>query len=501
MSYPSLGEAVAFSDVYHMHKQIQLNPDQLEALKAIEHFLNAPSTQAFVLCGSAGTGKTTLVAKIIELVHRLGMSSMLVAPTGRAAQILQGKLDRMLPNAVGPAPVSTLHRAIYYMESLNVDDMRPEEGLSAVHMDFPVRRQGNSFDLMIVDEASMVGDTAIYQSSMRFGSGKLLSDLVGYVQHLHREGIVSRPIKLLFVGDLAQLPPVGSAQSPALSPEYLYSYFGLQTRRYELTTVMRQGENSGILAWANAIRHQIFHPSSGAVELPCNGHDIVSTDFHSAVRTIANNVRQQRSSAAVVYSNALALEYNLGVREQLWGNSYSPVVVCDKLLVTRNCPGAGLTNGDLVRVKGVLTSTLKEPVRLPNGQRVDLFFREMLLQPDAATSESSLIKCIVLENLLYSHKRDLDDCEQHALFELVRQRHPYVDPDSAEFRDLMQTDPYYNALQVKFGYALTCHKAQGGEWEQVIVDPMGVRLDAEHGCRWLYTAVTRASGLLMIVDG
>jgi hypothetical protein len=107
---------------------------------------------------------------------------------------------------------------------------------------------------------------------------------------------------------------------------------------------------------------------------------------------------------------------------------------------------------------------------------------------------------MVLENLLFSNKRDLEEPEQRALFELLRQRHPHVDSGSAEFRDLMQTDPYYNALQVKFGYALTCHKAQGGEWELVIVDPFGLPLASEYGYRWLYTAVTRASALLMLVD-
>ncbi len=484
-----------------MNRQIQLNPDQLEALEAIKHFLSNPDLDAFVLCGSAGTGKTTLVAMIIELVKSFEMDSMLVAPTGRAAQILQSKLVQMLPSALGRVPVSTLHAAIYYMASLSVDDTRPEEGLSAVHMDFPIRKQGNPFDLMIVDEASMVGDTATYQPSIRFGSGRLLSDLVGYVQHLNREGFVSRPIKLLFVGDLAQLPPVGSQQSPALCPDYLHSWFGLQARQYELKMVMRQGAKSGILSLANSIRDQIFGWAVGGISIPFNGQDIHPIDFHSAVGLIATNSREKRSSVAVVYTNAKASEYNLGVRAQLWGNSWAPITPRDRLLVTRNCPAIGLSNGDLLHVHTVMSSAVIEQVRLPNGQEVTLRFRELRLQLDLTTGSSNGVQCMVLENLLFSDKRDLEHEEQYALFELLRQRHPYVDPDSAEFRDLMQTDPYYNALQVKFGYALTCHKAQGGEWEQVIVDPMGVRLDTEHGCRWLYTAVTRASGLLMVVDG
>jgi ATP-dependent exoDNAse (exonuclease V) alpha subunit len=437
-----------------MNRQIQLNPDQLEALEAIKHFLNNPDLEAFVLCGSAGTGKTTLVSMIIELVHQLGMESLLVAPTGRAAQILQGKLNWLLPKTLGPVAVSTLHGAIYYMASLSVDDTRPEEGLSALHMSFTIRKQGNPFDLLIVDEASMVGDTATPQSSMRFGSGELLSDLMRYVQYLYREGIVSRPIKLLFVGDLAQLPPVGSPQSPALCPEYLYNRFGLQTRRYELTTVMRQGEKSGILSLANLIRDQIFRGAGGGVSIPFNGQDIRSIDVNSAVGLIATNIREKRSSVAVVYSNAIASEYNLGVRSQLWGNSWAPITPGDRLLVTRNCPAVGLSNGDQVHVHTVMSSTVTEQVRLPNGQVVSLHFRELRLQLDLASDSSNGVQCMVLENLLFSNKRDLEEPEQRALFELLRQRHPHVDSGSAEFRDLMQTDPYYNALQVKFGYAL-----------------------------------------------
>jgi hypothetical protein len=478
-----------------MNRQIQLNPDQLEAMQAIEHFLNNPSLDAFVLCGSAGTGKTTLVAKIIEQAKRFGLESMLVAPTGRAAQILQGKLDRLLPSSLRPVTVSTLHAAIYFMASMSVDETRREEGRSTIQMDFPIRRQGNPFDLLIVDEASMVGDNLTHQPSMYFGTGRLLNDLVTYIRHIYQEGIVSRPVKVLFVGDPAQLPPVGSTHSPALCPEYLYNSFGLQARRYELTTVMRQGEKSSILSLANQIREQIFHGASGGLAIPFNGQDVRPVNFHSAVELIANNIRQNHSCAAVVYSNATAHEYNLSVRSRLWGTAYASISPGERLLVMRNSPTNGLSNGDLVLVHTVMTATLEEKVDLPDGHQISLRFKELRLVSDSGRR----VQALVLENLLFSDRRDLQDTEQHALYLLVRQRNPYVEPDSAEFRDLLQDDPYYNALQVKFGYAMTCHKAQGGEWKQVIVDLMGVRLDSENGSRWLYTAVTRASNTLCLV--
>jgi len=478
-----------------MKNQIQLNVDQNEALMAIEDFLRVPTMDAFVLCGSAGTGKTTLVARIIEMANRFNLSSLLVAPTGRAARILEEKLDNLLPSELGPIDVSTIHRAIYYMASMSVD-----EDQSALYLDFPVRQRGASFDLIIVDEASMVGDTGMFQGSIRFGSGRLLSDLMRYVDKIYQEGLVSRPIKLLFVGDLAQLPPVGSDYSPALLPDYLHDRFGLQVSKYELTTVMRQSHKSNILSLANTVREQIFGTSAESFHIDYNETDLRLISFEVAVQAIVSNVINQRSSVAVVYSNRTALSYNLAIRQKLWGDAQRELMSGDTLLVTRNCPILGFSNGDLARVSAVQSAPLKEVVHLPNGFEIPLMFIEVRLQMDNASNEPQFINCLVLLNLLFSHERELSDDQQFALYELLRRRHAYVGPDSAEFSELMQTDPYYNALQVKFGYALTCHKAQGGEWDQVIVDPNGLQMNSEKDYRWLYTAVTRASESLLLVE-
>jgi hypothetical protein len=478
-----------------MNKSFELNPDQQAAMAEIEAFLKSPTQHAFVLCGSAGTGKTTLVARIIELASSYDLESTLVAPTGRAARILQNKLNHMLPPRLSGIEVSTLHGAIYYLSRLTVDESRHEDGLSAVQMDFPLKKQGSAFDLLIVDEASMVGDVAQYQDEMSFGSGRLLSDLITYVQCLYQEGIVARPIKLLFVGDLAQLPPVRSNQSPALCPEYLYERFGLQAKRYELTHVMRQADGSRILSLANTIRDEIFQPTGRPVEIEYNDTDVQQIDALSVVNLITDNIRQNRSSAVVVSRNLFALNYNLGVREKLWGNPYCSVRENDLLLVTRNSHELGLSNGDLVKVHSVLTSQITEEVRLPNGQFVNLSFREVRL----VSENNHIIQSIILENLLFC-SLEVDRRELHsALCELVKQRNPFLHPSSTEFQKALLSDPYYNALQVRFGYALTCHKAQGGEWQQVIVDPLAIRRNSETGNRWLYTAVTRASESLLVV--
>ena len=482
-----------------MNHDIQLNPDQLAAIEAIKEFMLDPEQQAFILCGSAGTGKTTLVAKIIELLHGMNLGCMMVAPTGRAARILQNKLNKMLPVNMGPLPVSTLHGAIYYLAEMSLDEARTEYGQSALQLKFPIKQQGESFDLVIVDEASMVGDMRMPQNNMRFGSGKLLRDLVNFLKRVQENNPGQRPIKLMFVGDLAQLSPVGSEESPALSPEYLQERFDMKVQRYELTTVMRQAEKSGILDLANRIRKEIFEPSGTVVKIEHNGDDILVGDRIDAVNMIVSNINMMRSSAAVVYSNEKALQYNLAVRHSLWGHGWRAVRSGDQLLVTRNSTKLGVSNGDIIKLKSAALKQRIEIVTLSDGREILLKFRPVVFQKDMAPGED--IECLILENQLFSKERDLSDDEQTALVRHFHQRHPYEDPDSDEYHQLMREDPFYNALQVKFGYALTCHKAQGGEWDQVIIDISGARIYEERGLRWLYTAVTRAAKSLCVVEG
>ncbi|KGK43260.1 hypothetical protein LH51_01075 [Nitrincola sp. A-D6] len=482
-----------------MSKDFELNADQKTAIDAIKQFMKDPEQDAFILCGSAGTGKTTLVAKIIELLRGMGLGCMMVAPTGRAARILQSKLNKMLPVDMGPLLVSTLHGAIYYLAEMSLDETRAEYGQSALQMHFPIKKQGDSFDLVIVDEASMVGDMKIPQNTMRFGSGRLLSDLVYFLNRVQENNPGQRPIKLMFVGDLAQLSPVGSENSPALSPEYLQKRFNMNVQRYELTMVMRQAAKSGILDLANSIRKEIFEPTGNAINIESNNNDILVADQIDAVSIIVSNINMLQSSAAVVYSNEKALKYNVAVRHRLWGNGWRAVKSGDQLLVTRNSAKLGVSNGDIIMLKSAALKPIIKVVVLSDGTEVELKFRLVVFQTDMILGQG--IECLILENLLFAKNRDLSDDEQTAMVRYFHQRYPYQDPDSDEYHQLMMEDPYYNALQVKFGYALTCHKAQGGEWDQVIIDISGVRMCEDTGLRWLYTAVTRAAQSLCVVEG
>ncbi|MCD8512880.1 MAG: AAA family ATPase [Nitrincola sp.] len=359
-----------------MTQSIVLNTDQQHAMNQVEFFLRNPRMDAFILCGSAGTGKTTLVARIIERVRSKGVSCMLVAPTGRASRILNTKLDQLLAEDDQLPSVMTLHSAIYYFKEISVDLERESVGQSAIKMRFPIKRDGQTCQLVIVDEASMVGDNQPIGSMMSFGSGRLLSDLVEYINKTVEK--TNNKIKLLFVGDLAQLAPVGSSKSPALMPDYLEDQFGFQTQRYELTTVMRQASKSGILEAANRVRAEVFEPTGKKIQIQDNAIDIRNVWIEDAFGMIAHNLKHNHSSVAVVYSNRLALMYNVAVRRLLWGgNGWRSVVPGEKLLVTRNCHELDLCNGDIVILEQAELKPISKVVRLSNRKEVMLRFREV----------------------------------------------------------------------------------------------------------------------------
>ena len=454
-----------------MTRSIILNPDQQSAIDQVTAFLKDPQVNAFILCGSAGTGKTTLVAKIIERIRLMGVQSLLVAPTGRASRILSTKLGHMLAGEAQPPDVMTLHSAIYYFKEISVDVTRERYGKSSLEMRFPIKKEGNSFELVIIDEASMVGDVRAMDSIMNFGSGFLLSDLVLYINKVMAQ--TGQRIKMMFVGDLAQLSPVGSNISPALMPDYLSERFGFRTYLYELTTVMRQADKSGILQVANTIRAHIFEPTYQAIQIEPNGTDISHASREEAVKMIAYNLKYGRSSVAVAFSNKTVLGYNIAVRRLLWGRcGWATVREGEQLIVTRNCHALGVSNGDIVTLGHVALKGIVHAVDLSNGKTVVLSFREVTFKE--GIDNEDINSYLILENLLKSHRRDLTDDEQLALLEHFEQRHPELDRKSEEFKARLAEDPFYNALQVKFGYALTCHKAQGGEWDHVIVDTEGV---------------------------
>ncbi|GAA4019199.1 hypothetical protein GCM10022280_18680 [Sphingomonas swuensis] len=482
-----------------MPKSIRLNEEQLLALDSIKSFLCDDNLDLFVLRGSAGTGKTTLVADVVAAITEARLSCVLLAPTGRAARILGSKVSQALGADATPAS-KTIHSEIYTINRVDVFEeanTANDPGLRIIH---PLREDEPSVSIFIVDECSMVGDRTSKGDFVQFGSGRLLNDLLTYAR-VGRSGRPQESItKLLFVGDPAQLPPVGETNSPALSDDYLRTEFGLRVVSSDLATVMRQAEGSAILDRATELRDAIGIGNFNRFSLQPNDRDIQKIDAARAVQMILGGLAGAGTCVAVTYSNSMALTYNQNVRERRWGSAELPMQVGDTLLVNRNSRSS-LKNGDLVRVLDLASEAEVVPIGLSGGHCVELRYRDLVVAFRAADGTVIRLPVRALENLLASPNRELSPLEQRALLVHFRQRHPDLKPRTAEFKNVLMDDPYFNAVQVKYGYAMTCHKAQGGEWDRVIVDFNGFSgRRNETFFRWAYTAITRGSSMLAVVN-
>lgn len=478
--------------------QIELTLEQSKAAEAVRQFLEDDATDAFILAGSAGTGKTTMIGRLVEIVADLKLSCALTAPTGRAARILGNKVAQATGMDVA---AKTIHSIIYALDRLEVNEDAEAPNDPGLRWFFPLTENEPAMSVLVVDEASMVGDREVNGDVVRFGSGRLLKDIVTFARSRRRAGSDDRLVKLVFVGDLAQLPPVGEEESPALSPQRLKAEFGLAVSTFELGTVMRQRERSAILDRATAIRKAIAADIFNAFSLEPDGEEIVRIGSEVAFDVLERNVRSRSSSVVIVRSNATALEYNRGIRERLWGKEACPVQVDDILLVNRNAHSVDLRNGDLVKVLDVAPFGERASVSVRGGDVIELYFRDATVAYREADGSVVRKRCLILENLLDSPSRELTPLEQRALLVHFRQRNPQLKPRSKEFAKHLRSDQYFNAVQVKYGYAMTCHKAQGGEWDTVLVDFSdggGVRNRAFF--RWAYTALTRAKRQLYVVD-
>lgn len=417
-----------------------------------------------VLKGYAGTGKTTLVGALVRMLRAEQRSVVLLAPTGRAAKVLGG---------YAKAPASTIHRRIYRMGAEDDGTM----GMSIAGQ----REAGVCF---IVDEASMIG-----RGDGAAGDRDLLGDLFRYV-------FMAPGCKLLLIGDPAQLPPVGSAQSPALDLKELAAY-GLVAGQVQLTEVVRQEQDSGILLNATVLRNTLAE--EGSVPRFIGGHtDVVRTDGHELQDVLEDAYARDGADEVCVIcrSNKRAYQYSQQVRARIYDHQ-EELCPGDRLMVVRNnYYWAGrngrpelIANGEPITVARVHGSEERHGLRFAditaswwNGtEQRELDVKVML---DVLAAESPALPVPRMQQLVKMTLGGSGALNKGARFKLLRE------------------DPYINALQVKYGYAVTCHKAQGGQWNTVFVDQGYVTeemIDTEY-VRWLYTAVTRASGRLYLLN-
>ena len=425
---------------------------------------------AFSLRGYAGTGKTSLVGALVKAMDKLQQKSVLLAPTGRAAKVF---------SAYAGHPAFTIHKKIYRQQSFSNEVSN-----------FSINDNLTTHTLYIVDEASMISNEGL--SGSMFGTGRLLDDLVEFVYS-------GAGCRLLLMGDTAQLPPVGEEQSPALATEALKGY-GLNVIEVDLTQVVRQVQSSGILWNATQIRQLIAEDECFSLpKIKVSGFpDIQVVRGDELIDTLTGCYEKDGMDETIVVcrSNKRANIYNKGIRAQILYRE-DELNTGDLLMVAKNNyfwtekykEMDFIANGEIAVVRRVRRT------RELYGFR----FAEVLLAfPDQNDFE---LEANLLLDTLHSDAPALPKTENDRLFYSVLE--DYVDITvKRERMKKMKADPHYNALQVKYAYAVTCHKAQGGQWQNVFLDQgyMSDEYLTPDYFRWLYTAFTRASKTLYLVN-
>ncbi len=456
------------------HFPHQPTEGQCEACRRMAAFLfDSDPMAAFVLKGYAGTGKTSLVSALIQSAPAMNIKTLLLAPTGRAAKVLSGYSGQ---------PAFTIHKRIY-------QTLTDSSGM--VHL---CRAQNkHRYTLFIVDEASMIG----LRSEGDSARSSLLDDLIDYV-------VEGDHCRLMFIGDTAQLPPVGAEDSPALSLEFLKMSTPLHIYSCTLTEVVRQQRTSGILYNATLLRSQIVRmeesdePTMPLFDLKdCTDiQRLGGTDLEEVLNS-EYSARGEEGVAIVTRSNKRANLFNQSIRnrvlyreEEVNAGDYLMVVKNNYHWLDKDCGIGFIANGDIVEVLSV-----RNVEELYGFRFADASLR-FVDYPDAPT-----VDCKLLLQTLHSEAPALTKEESQRLFEAVMA--DYADmPYKADRLRAVKQNPYYNALQIKFAYALTCHKTQGGQWETVIVDQgyMTDEMVNREYLRWLYTAVTRATGKVYLLN-
>ena len=439
-----------------------------------------------------------MINVLLENLRAMKRNFKLMAPTGRAAKVIAEKTH---------SPAYTVHKSIYSFEKIEIEKGK---GTNFKYQ-FKIRKNDDDKNtIYIIDEASMISNKFSEGEFFRFGSGELLTDLFNYI---HQGGLQPER-KILFVGDPAQLPPINTEISPALNLEMLEGY-GFNTEEFTLSQIVRQKEESGILIIANDIRSQIDTEDFTEPDFQTNYDDVshlYQNEFLDEYLSSAD-FALDNNSLIISYSNKLALHYNKWIRSHFFPYKKEPSSG-DRIMITTNNYSypIELLNGDFGKILEVSeeTESPAQPVFIDTlfgkvqakgvKKKVNLVFRDCLIRFTDLTGKEHDIECKIFDNLLYSSQRDISAEERKALVVDFQNRHPKLKPGTDEFAEAISMDEYVNALRIKFGYAITGHKSQGGEWENVFIDTTRpYNVPNESYFRWLYTSITRAKNKLCFV--
>lgn len=470
---------------------MKLTNEQSEIHDAIMSWVKTDKNPVAILVGSAGTGKTTLLKSVVESLESAKKTYVLLAPTGRAARILGHKTGK---------PARTIHSEIYELRDIRTDEQSDEIQGEFDSPGFTVHFKlkdivDSKATVYIVDEASMVSDKTTQNEIYEFGTGRLLHDLLHYARIINCKNIKS---KILFVGDEAQLPPVKCSDSPALLKKYFLTTFKINPDVFMLHKVLRQAEGSLILENAEKIRDSISSNKFGIFHIDDDGSTVSKI---GPIQAVKNALNDQNTSDSVIITvrNIDALSYNQAIRRRRFGAADIPVQIGDILLVCRN--NNKFFNGDLVIAVDVDPNTECRSINIRGSDRVvDLCYRNVIVRPVEETGNGYNQQCKIIENILRIPSPMLSPLEYRATMVDFRKRHSKLEINSAEFRQKLISDEYFNALLVKYGYAINCHKAQGGEWDNVSVSFSGFPGRDSGFFRWAYTAITRGKKTLGVID-
>ena len=463
---------------------MELTQKQQTVFDRIKEFMDSDAS-VFILRGYAGTGKTTMVRVIAEYLAQ-SRDVLLMAPTGRAARVLTAKTRR---EAV------TIHKAIYgkaCVVSKNVKDVADSE----FKFVFPVLKYNHGGNVVaIVDESSMVCSRKTEHELFVFGTDNLLEDLLEFV----------RPAfggKVIFVGDPAQLPPVGESESNALKAEYFQTR-GLKVMEEELTEVLRQKGDSIILKNAMVIRDLLKKEKRNSLVFEEKEDDVETVPSGDFLNKYLEYRKQTKKHDSVVicYSNRAASKYNKDIRASLYGGDV-PLRANDILLITQNNYRLGRMNGEFVPVLEVGARIQQSaPVYAQVGsERKRIVVTINFMQVTVPDGDNVPMQCMLIEDLLTSDKASISIDENRALYINFCIRNPHLKQGTAEFAEALMSDMFYNAIRAKYGYAVTGHKCQGGEWGKVFVDYTDRTGLDNDSLRWAYTATTRAQRTLYVTN-
>jgi len=481
--------------------EYSLTNGQMELVDDLASFLDSETDHVFLLKGYAGTGKTFITKGLTEYFRAIGRNYVLAAPTGKASKVIAKKTQ---------SPAYTIHKTIYSFK--DVVEYRDEDLDGSETYKFYAQLAVNEMSadtVFIIDEASMIADVYHEEEFFRFGSGYLLRDFFKFVNLDHND----HRKKVIFIGDDAQLPPVGMSFSPALDDKYLYREHNVKSIRFELTEVVRQKADSGVMHNSINLRKSLKKGIFNQLTIDLNYPDLSKVSYQELLPSYIDSCGDKINGESIVlaYSNADVAAYNRLIREHFFPN-IEEITRGDKVMAVSNSNAYGffISNGDFGLVKKVLSNTERRNITLRKKNTktnkieeiiISLAFRNISVGFKDLEGMPHFFEARILEDLLYSEFPSLASDENKALYLDFCIRHPNLKRGSLEFKETLKSDPYFNALRLKFGYAITCHKAQGSEWNHVFVKckTHQSQLSADY-FRWFYTAITRTSDKLYLLD-